>query len=140
MCPPGGVPRQAEESADRRGSSVVPGSLQPAQPAAEGEAEGAGELVRTLLLLTLTLTLTRQRPHPIRGRLVAHSSAGDSACSTTRVRTQKNFKFHCMAAFLNQWGATQKWVAQLFSIHFNHFNDLLSQNEGKWGQCFTVVD
>lgn len=51
VCPPGGVPRQAEEGADRGGSGVVPGSLQPAQPAAEGEAEGAGELVQTLSLV-----------------------------------------------------------------------------------------
>lgn len=43
LCPPGGVSCQAEESADRGGPSLVPGSLQPAQPAAEGKAEGAGE-------------------------------------------------------------------------------------------------
>lgn len=81
MCPPGGVPRQAEEGADRGGTGVVPGSLQPAQPAAEGEAEGAGELAQTLWLV-----IGRQRPQPIRGRLAAHgtgsnhSSAGDSEC------------------------------------------------------------
>lgn len=43
LCPPGGVPCQAEEGADRRCPGVVSSALQSAQPASQGETEGEGK-------------------------------------------------------------------------------------------------
>lgn len=43
LSPPGGVPGQAEEGVDCRGTGLVPSALQPAQPASQGETEGEGK-------------------------------------------------------------------------------------------------
>lgn len=51
ISPPGGVPCQAEESVDRWRSRLVQSALQSAQPAAEREAEGEGEMMKMIMIV-----------------------------------------------------------------------------------------
>ena len=52
LWPPGGVPGQAKEGSDRWRPRVVPCALQPAQPAAQGEVEREGKMIKKNVMLT----------------------------------------------------------------------------------------
>lgn len=57
LSPPGGVPCQAEEGVDCRGSCLVSSALQSAQPASQGETQREGKSRGLLLIFSHVLSV-----------------------------------------------------------------------------------